>query len=120
MDNKDFIPLRHVELIQTCDVESNKLDSVSSVSSQAYDTSNMLNSYRDEPENTETPELNIEKEEESDDGFILPGRPNDEDEEIALSVKDNGLLIDIYNIERFAKKCKKAYDNFQIENANLV
>ena len=80
MDNKDFIPLRQVELIQTCDVESNKLDSVLSVSSQAYDTSNMLNSYRDDPENTETPELNIEKEEESDEGFILPGRPNDEDE----------------------------------------
>jgi hypothetical protein len=42
---------------------------------------------------------------------LLPGRV-DEENELPLSIKNKGLLIDIYNIERFAKKCKKAYEVF--------
>ena len=104
------MPLKHVELVNTCDVESNFVGSISSCNSSAYGMAN-FNSYHEaaakEPENV------IEKEENSDDDILLlPGRPEDNLKERALSIKENGLLIDIYNIERFAKKCKKAYEYF--------
>jgi hypothetical protein len=44
-DSNEYIPLKHVELVATCDVESNYLGSVNSASSSLYAMSAM-NSYR--------------------------------------------------------------------------
>jgi len=38
----------------------------------------------------------------------------------AVSHKEKGLLIDIYNVRKFSDKCKKAYEFFQMENEGIV
>ena len=38
----------------------------------------------------------------------------------AISHKNQGLVIDIYNVRKFSMKCKKAYEFFQQENEGIL
>ena len=55
--------------------------------------------------------------EDAEPEMLLPSHPDEENKDNMLdqllSLKDDKLQIDIYNVRRFSMKCKKAYEFFQ-------